>query len=78
MNAYLGVQHPQNLTALIIDNRLRLLVVQHRHGEAPFILGVHAKVEVAQVGEALVARDRVGDDILAGGVGVLRGGEAPA
>lgn len=78
MNVYLSIQHPQNLTTLVIHNRLRLLVIQHWHGEAPFILGVHAKVEVAQVGEALVAGDRVGGHILPRSVGVLGGGEAPA
>jgi hypothetical protein len=76
--AYLSPKHAQNLTALIVDDGLRLLVVQHGHGEAPLIGRVHSKVEVPQVGEALVAGNRVRDDVLAGRVGVLGGGKAPA
>lgn len=74
----LGPQHAQNLAALIVDNGLHLDVIQHGHSEAALIRGVHRKVEVAQVGEALVAGDGVRDDVLPGRVGVLGGWEAPA
>lgn len=74
----LGAQHTQDLAALVVDDGLRLDVVQHGHGKAALIRGIHRKVEVAQVGEALVAGDRVGDDVLPGRVGVLGGWEAPA
>jgi len=74
---YLSPKHAQNLAALVVDDRLRFLVVQHGHGEAALVVGVHAKVDVAQVREALVASDGVGHHVLARRVGVLGRDEAP-
>jgi hypothetical protein len=77
-STHLGPKHPQDLAALIVDNGLRLDVVQHGHGEPPLVLGVHREINVAKVGEGLVARQGVRDDVLPRGISVLGRGEAPA
>lgn len=71
-----AAQHAQDLGALVADNGLGDLVVQHGDREARGVVLVDAEVEVAQVGEALV--QGVGDDVLTFGVGVFGGREAPA
>lgn len=78
MFTHLRPKHPQNLAALIVDNGLRLDVIQNRHGKPPLVLGIHGKVNVPQVREPLVTGHRIGDDILPSGVGVLGRREAPA
>ena len=75
---HLRPKHPQNLAALIVDNGLRLDVIQNRHGKPPLVLGIHGKVNVPQVREPLVTGHRIGDDILPSGVCVLGRCEAPA
>jgi hypothetical protein len=60
----LRVEHAQDLAALVVDDGLRLLVVQHGHGETPRVGRVGLVVDVAEVGEGLVAGYGVGDDVL--------------
>lgn len=45
----LGIEHPDNLSALIVHDRLRLAVPQNGHGKAGRILGVSPKIEFADV-----------------------------
>ena len=52
------VHHSDDLTALIVDNALLLLVVKRRHGEATFVVLVVLKVDVAEMGVAFVKRVR--------------------
>ncbi len=72
----LGPKHAQDLAALVIHNRLGNLVIQHWHSETPSIIRDDGEVHIAQVGEALVALEWVGDDVLAFGIGVFGSGEA--
>lgn len=74
----LGVEHTQDLAGLVVDDLLLDLVVQGGHGEAAVVVRLGLVVEVAQVGELLVALDRVRDDVLAFCVGILGGWETPA
>ena len=71
----LVVEHADDLGRFVVDDRLVLLVVEGRHGEAAVVIGVHGEVDLAEVGEFWV--ERVWGDFLAGDV-VGFGGEAPA
>ena len=69
------VEHADDLTGLVVDDRLVLLVVEGGHGEAPVVVRVHGEVDLAEVGEFWV--EGVGRDFFARDV-VGFGGEAPA
>lgn len=72
------IHHADNLTALVADDRLLHFVVQRRHREAAGVVGLDVKVDVAEVGEGVVAGDGVGDGVFAREVGVVFRREAPA
>lgn len=42
----LGVEHPQDLAALVVDNRVRDLVIQHGHGESTPVIRVDLEVNL--------------------------------
>ena len=71
----LGVEHANNIAALVAHDPFRFGVVQRRHGEAALVVRVDLEVDVAQVGESFV--DGVRRHIFAGKVLVGRR-EAPA
>jgi hypothetical protein len=62
-------------TYLVAYDPLELLVVEDRDGEAPRVLGVIGKVDLAEMGELGV--ERVGGDVFPGD-GLVRRCEAPA
>ena len=74
----LSSKHAQDLATLIVHNGLLNLVKQDRHCKATLVLRVDTEVEVAQVRETLVARHGIGNHVLARGVLVLGGWEAPS
>lgn len=48
-----SIEHADDLTALIVDDRLRLRVPERRHGEAADVVRVRLAVQVAEPGEAV-------------------------
>ncbi len=44
-----SVEHADDLRALVVHDRRRLLVPQYGHGEPPLVLRVHAQVQVLDV-----------------------------
>lgn len=71
----LSVEHANDLAGLVADDGLLLGIVKGRDSESALVVLVHIKVDIAQVGEALV--DGVRLDVLARLI-VLRSGESPA
>ena len=48
-----GVEHADDLTALIVDDRLGLLVPEGRDRETPFILRIRFVVQLTQACKAV-------------------------
>lgn len=71
----LSVEHANDLAGLVADNGLLLGIVESRNSESALVVLVHVKVDIAQVGEALV--DGVGLNVLAGLV-VFGSGKPPS
>src|SRR6202049_3592521 len=63
-----GIEHADDLGGLVVDDRLLLLVPQHRHGDAAGEMGIGHQIDLAQ---PFLAVDEVGDRR-------RRLGEAPA
>ena len=74
----LGVEHADDLAALVADNSVLLLVVEDGDGEAAGVFLLGLEVDVAEVGEGFVAGYGVGNDVVAGDVGFAFLDEAPA
>jgi len=74
----LRAEHAEDLAGLVVDDGLLDLVVEEGDGETPGVGGVDLEVDLAEVGEGLVFFDCWGGDVLAFGVGVGGGCEAPA
>lgn len=70
-----SVEHANDLAGLVAHDGLLLGIVKSRHREPTLIVFVHVKVDIAQMGEALV--DGVRLNVLAGLV-VLGSGKSPA
>lgn len=47
------VKHPNDFAALIVDDGLRLLVPEDRHGEASNVVRVGFVVQLAELGESI-------------------------
>lgn len=60
----LCVEHPEDLAALIVDDALRLLVVQHGDGETALIVRLRLEVHLPYVREVAMALERVRHDVL--------------
>jgi hypothetical protein len=69
------VEHADNLTTLIADNLLLLLVVQRRDGKPAFVVRTLRKVNVAEM--RVVWMQRIRRSIISGDV-LIRGRESPA
>ena len=48
-----GIEHADDLAALVVHNRLRLLVPQRGHGEAPFVPRIGLLVQLLHLREAV-------------------------
>lgn len=72
------IEHANDLTALVAHDRLLHGIVKRGNREAAGVIGLHVEVDVAQVGEVLMAGYWVGYRVLAGQVLVVFGREAPA
>lgn len=71
----LGVEHANDLAGLVAHDGLLLGIVKSGDSESALVVLVHVKVDIAQVGKALV--DGVWLDVLAGLV-VFGGGKSPS
>lgn len=45
----LAIQHADNLTALVIDDRVQLFIPQHRDREAAGIMRVRGEIQLAEI-----------------------------
>lgn len=75
-NTHGGAKHAEDLAALVAHDALLLLVVEDGHREAARVVLVRLEVDLPQVGEVVVQRVR--DHVLALGVLVVGGREAPS
>lgn len=75
--AHLCSEHAQNFTALIADNTLRLLVIQHWHSEASRVILLRLKVDLTEMGKVLMALEGVRNDIISRQLLIL-GDESPS
>lgn len=70
-----GIQHTDNLAGLVVDDPVRLCVIENGNREASRKIGVYGEVEVGQ--PSVIGMDRVRADVLAGKQLILCG-KAPA
>jgi len=68
------VEHPDDFTALVVDDTFLLFVVQSGYGEAAVVVGVVLEIDVSQVSVPLV--ERIRDCILSRNV-LVRAGKSP-
>lgn len=50
----LGVKHANDLTALVINDRVELLIPEYRHGEASFVIWIGVEIQRLGAVETLV------------------------
>lgn len=76
--AYFRVKHSNDLTALVADDSVLLLVEQDWYSESSFVFGIHVKVEIPQMCESFVSWQWIWCDLLAWRIRVFRCNESPS